>query len=120
MNTVAEMREVAKRMNLSGTSKLRKSELYAAILAGIESAHGEAIDENRKRVVSKIVTGYRSSVHPVASLTNRAQILAGKINAYMRQNGTDKLTPAQWRRVRKAMAKHAVTHIDMGPFYVIP
>lgn len=97
--------------------------------AALDMLHSEAIAENRTRVTRKIVDGYRKSVsiepyvypvRPVPSLMARAEILAGKVNAYFRQNGAIKLTPAQWRRISKAMAKHAVTYADMVQFLVFP
>lgn len=122
--TVASLREIATRMGLTVPSKSVKADIVALIVAGIDTAHAEAWDMNDDFDSSHTFTeqsdGSFTLVRPVASLSDRGEILARKVNAYMRQNGTDKLTPAQWRRVRKAMAKHAVTHTDMGRFYVYP
>ncbi len=106
-------------------SKARKADIVTLITDEIDRLWDEAKEWDRitdeiDSIPVKLPETDRFFVRTVPSLAARAEILAGKVNAYMRQNGTDKLTPAQWRRVRKAMAKHAVTHIDMGQFYVYP
>lgn len=114
MNTVAEMRDVAKRMGLTGTSKLRKSDLYATIVAGIETAHAEAIDENRKRVVSKIAAGYAEAIEREQAKRGPktyTQRMISRCEGYARQNGHEysgfigdmiaRFTPAQRRRYNK-------------------
>ena len=99
MNRVAEMRDVAKRMNLSGTSKLRKSDLYAAILAGIETAHAEALEMNATREIVK------------SGPKTYSQRMISRCEGYARQNGHEysgfigdmiaRFTPAQRRRYNK-------------------
>lgn len=109
MNTVAEMRDVAKRMGLTGTSKLHKSDLYAAIVAGIETAHAEALEMNDTRDIVKIAeTG--SYLKP-SERKSYSQRMISRCEGYARQNGHEytgfigdmiaRFTPAQRRRYNK-------------------
>lgn len=127
---ISDMNIRSQNGDITVPSRARKSDIVTLITDEISRLWDEAIDMNddfdSSATFTETDTGefilVRESfnAHSVASLMARAEILAGKVNAYMRQNGTDKLTAAQWRRVRKAMAKHAVTHVDMGQFYVFP
>ncbi len=121
MNTVAEMREVAKRMNLTGTSKLRKSELYAAILAGIESAHAEALDMNDDFDSSAtftetdngnfILVNVPGTVLAEVSGKREAKSfdarMTARINGYSIQRNGGKLTPKQLQRIGKKVNQRA-------------
>ena len=108
MNTVAEMREVAKRMNLTGTSKLRKSELYAAIVAGIETAHAEALEMNDTR---DILLSAETGSYLKSERKTYTQRMISRCEGYARQNGHEysgfigdmiaRFTPAQRRRYNK-------------------
>ena len=104
MNTVAEMRDVAKRMNLSGTSKLRKSDLYAAIVAGIETAHAEALEMNDTRDIVLIAETGSYAKREAKSFDDR---MRSRVNGYMIQRNGGKLTPKQVQRIGKKVHAHA-------------
>jgi hypothetical protein len=114
--TVPALREIAATMNITIPSKARKDDIVALINEGINTAHSEAIelagkidaidkviadkDERRVSLIKDIVAGYRAQ-------TAREK-MARKINAYIRSNGTDKMTKAQGRRIRKGLNKSGI------------
>lgn len=77
--TLATLRKLAADLKIPGRSKMSKTELAAAIDA--EYAKRDNTPERR---------------------------MINRVNGYMRHNGTDKLTPAQWRRVRKNERRHGI------------
>lgn len=103
-------------------SKARKADIITLITEEIDRLHSEALTiDATPQVVAETDSGLLMyPVRPVASLMERAGILSRKVRSYFRQNGAIKLTPAQWRRVSKAMAKHGVTYADMNGFLANP
>lgn len=109
MNTVAEMRDVAKRMGLTGVSKLKKSDLYAAIRESIESAHVEALEINAAFDVTteKLL---KLAIKPSKRKTYTQRMIS-RCEGYARQNGHEysgfigdmiaKFTPRQRKRYNK-------------------
>lgn len=128
MNTVAEMREVAKRMGLTGTSKLRKSDLFAAIRDGIEIAHAEALEI--ERINAENATAIERAENALTERIEREQAKRGpksytqrmisRCEGYMRQNGHEysayigemiaRFTPAQRRRYNKKVRAFNANH----------
>jgi hypothetical protein len=107
MNTVAEMRDVAKRMNLSGTSKLRKSDLYAAIVAGIETAHAEALEMDRIRTMMDAHIASEVKLAETRKGKSFDDRMRSRVNGYMVQRNGGKLTPKQAQRIGKKIHAHA-------------
>lgn len=115
--TVPALREIAATMNITIPSKARKDDIVAAINEGIETAHSEAIELAGK------IDAIDSAIAEMAKLdrVNMVKdVVAGKarqdarekmtrkINAYVRFNGTDKLTAAQWRRINKGLNRYGI------------
>jgi hypothetical protein len=101
--TMVDLREIAERMQLGIKGKITKP-----VLAGVIA---DAIDILHRDVLATMETAPVNMVKDVDAGTlaqdNRARMVR-KINAYMRFNGTDKLSPAQWRRVRKGFNRYNV------------
>jgi hypothetical protein len=89
--TVAELKQVADRIDVPYNSKTKKDDLFKAVsqkLADIlvEQAKQKAAAQLSKTV--KVTTPKPNSE---------------RVQTYVRQNGTKKLTVAQWRNVRRKM-----------------
>jgi hypothetical protein len=116
MKTVADMREVAKRMEITGVSRLNKSELSAVIREGIETAHGEALSENDLFDARKILAPKPTVKREGKSYTQR---MISRCEGYARQNGHEysgfigdmiaRFTPAQRRRYNKKVRSFAAS-----------
>ncbi len=114
--TVKALREIVVRLGYKGTSKMVKAKLAEIVDMESGFAYDDAVTENRKRVTRKIADGYKakSGGFPLSAFASDEmpiERVERKVNNYMRFNGTDKLTPAQWRRTRKAMRKAGIKTI---------
>ena len=104
--TVAALREIATRMGLTAPSKAVKADIVALITDAIETAHAEALEINASFDVTteKLL---KLAIKPSArkSYTQRTlsveDRMRNRVQNYMESNGTDKLTKAQLRRIRK-------------------
>ena len=79
--TVAQLREIAARMDIKHTTKTRKSEFVASIDAMIFVAHTDALVDN-------------------ALFPMRVTYVLNRERVYTAQNGCDRLTPRQARRIK--------------------
>jgi len=111
--TVKALREIVSQFGYKGTSKFLKAKLVEIVDMEAGVAYDDAVSENRKRVVTKIAAGASLKLggFDSSAFTNHVlpiERVERKVNNYMRQNNSDKLTPAQWRRTRKAMRKAGI------------
>ncbi len=117
LTLLATLKSIASDMGIRVPSKARKAEIIDLILAEIDVLHGEAIDENRKRVVSKIAAGYAASVKREGK--SYTQRMISRCEGYARQNGNEysgfigdmiaRFTPAQRRRYNKKVRSFAAS-----------
>lgn len=115
--TVAALREIAERMNIAVPGKATKPVIAELIVAGIESAHDDALDmdddfdssatftENGDGSFSRVDV----SAGIVAQVAKPLDRQSARVGAYIAQRGTYKLTAAQWRRIRKNNKRHGLT-----------
>jgi hypothetical protein len=108
--TVAALREIAARMGITHLDpKFRKADIVNVILAGIETAHDQAIAENETR---EIIALAQNGNYLKSSTDDLSRIIDGyyermrnRLDHYTRQNGTNRLTARQARRYNKKAAK---------------
>jgi hypothetical protein len=117
---VTELKAYAKSVGMTGYSKLRKNELITAIG---DFFYDAAVTENRHRTVRKVAAGYKASIaEDAASLPQtlpkpRKGMGVGsatRLDNYLRQNGCERLTPAQRRRYRKVSRKRNNGYVPQG------
>lgn len=112
--TVAALREIADRMSITVPSKATKLAIAELIVAGIDTDHAEAIQIN-----NAIVSPERQAEIDMIDAEYWARYRAERrINNYIRQRGTDKLTAPQWRRIRKSLRKGNLALIDLNLYFV--
>lgn len=117
MNLVTA-RKIASDLKIAGRSKMNKDALISAIASVMDELHSEAIAENRTRVTRKIAAGYFASVAeidaqyvtslsyvPAKTLKGAPMGSARRKDNYLRQNGCERLTAKQNRRVGKKAAR---------------
>lgn len=107
--TVVEIREIARNLSVKGAAKLRKAELIVAIG---DSLYDDAKAMDRERSIRKVVT------RKLAKGALAAERMVARVNGYMRSNGTDKLTKAQQRRIRKNANRHGINPWNLS--YTFP
>ena len=91
---VAELKSLASDMGIKVPSKARKADIETLITDAIDTAHAEALEINAQRAPGEATAAIR--------MRNRVQ-------SYMESNGTDKLTKAQLRRIRKKSNRTGVS-----------
>ena len=125
--TVPAIKAILNDFNATGISKSRKPELVRFAATMLDGAHLDAIafeaESDAKMIESveamvseafppsmaEIDAEYRKSLlSEVAKGALAAGRMVNRINGYMRNNGTDKLTKAQLRRVRKQANRHGI------------
>jgi len=93
---LTDVRKIASELKIAGRSKMNKAELIIAIG---DLFFDEAVTENRIRVTRKIAAGYReSNAKPRKGAPMGS---ARRKDNYCRQNGCERLTAAQRRRLAK-------------------
>jgi hypothetical protein len=133
--TVADLKAIADRMGIKVPSGSKKAEIAELIVGGIEIVHADILDtqgildtvaEAFPPSIAEIDEDYRNSL----SEARQAEIkmidkeyyarhrAERRINSYIRFNNTDKLTPAQWRRVRKSLRKANLALRDLSVEFV--
>lgn len=93
--TVAQLRDIATEWRMPGlsfTTKTRKPELVSAIAAKVDYLHGEALTEDAQRAEIELLPDFEMTV----AMSDEA-----RADNYRRQNGSDRLTYKQRRRLRK-------------------
>jgi hypothetical protein len=137
--TVADLKAIADRMGIKVPAGSRKAEIAEVIVKGIDIVHDDYLfcQAEADRMADMVMEAFPPSIAEIdedyrnsLSEARQAEIkmidkeyyarhrAERQINNYIRFNNTDKLTPAQWRRVRKSLRKANLALRDLSVEFV--
>jgi hypothetical protein len=136
---VADLKAIADRMGIKVPAGSRKAEIAELIVKGIDIVHDDYLfcQAESDRMADMVMEAFPPSIAEIdedyrnsLSEARQAEIkmidkeyyarhrAERRINSYIRFNNTDKLTPAQWRRVRKSLRKANLALRDLSVEFV--